>query len=168
MRNEVPGSRFAVSENGWVDHELFSFFLTEHFMTHAVSHRPLLDGHSTHFEPWSLEFSAKHDAIIFCLPPHTTHVCQPLDCSLFKPLKMQWRQECHKFYQKNPELVISKFNFCSVIRGAWLSTILPTNVIAGFRKSGTYPCNRDAVLNSVDNLSNSNKSTTGMLLSIKC
>ena len=50
----MPGSRFAVSENGWVDHELFSFFLTEHFMTHAVSHRPLLlllDGHSTNFEP---------------------------------------------------------------------------------------------------------------------
>ena len=26
MKNEVPGSRFAVSDNGWVDHELFSFF----------------------------------------------------------------------------------------------------------------------------------------------
>ncbi|XP_065904027.1 uncharacterized protein [Dysidea avara] len=63
MKNEVPGSRFAVSDNGWVDHELFSFFLTKHIMTHAVSHCPLLlllDGHSTHFEPRSLEFAAKH------------------------------------------------------------------------------------------------------------
>ena len=25
IRNEVSGSRFAVSDNGWVDHELFSF-----------------------------------------------------------------------------------------------------------------------------------------------
>ena len=89
----MPGSHFAVSENGWVNHELFSFFLTEHFMTHVVSHHPLLlllDGHSTHFEPRSLEFAAKHDMIIFRHPPHTTHVCQPLDCSLFKPLKVQW------------------------------------------------------------------------------
>ena len=49
MKSEVPGTHFTVSENGWVDHELFSFFLTKHFMTHAVSHNPLLlllDGHS--------------------------------------------------------------------------------------------------------------------------
>ena len=73
MRSEVPGSCFTVSENGWVDHELFSFFLTKHFMTHAVSLLLLLDGSSTHFETRSLEFAAKHDVIIFYLPPHTTH-----------------------------------------------------------------------------------------------
>jgi len=38
MNNEVPGFRFAVSENGWVDHELFSFFLIKHFMNYAVLH----------------------------------------------------------------------------------------------------------------------------------
>ena len=40
MNNEVPGSRFAVSENGWVDHKPFSFFLIKHFMSYAVPHRP--------------------------------------------------------------------------------------------------------------------------------
>ena len=146
MNNEVPGSWFPVSENGWVDHELFSFFLIKHFMRYTVPHRPLLlmlDGHSTQGY-WSL--LKKHKVIIFCLPPHTTHVCQPLDCSLFKPLKEQWRHECHRFYQRNPGLVIFKFNFCSVFSGAWLNAILPTNVIAGFKKSGVYPFNRDAVL----------------------
>ena len=102
MKNEVSGSRYGVSDNGWVDHKLFSSFLTEHFITNAVSYRPLLlllDGHSTHFEPKSLDLAKKHKIVVFCLPPHTTHVCQPLDCSFFKPLKDYWREECHKFYQ---------------------------------------------------------------------
>ena len=89
MKNEVSGTRFAVSENGWVD-QLFSFFLTKLFMDNAVSFRPLLlllDGHSTHFEPKSLELARKNEIIFFCLPPHTAHVCQPLGCSFFKSLK---------------------------------------------------------------------------------
>jgi len=60
-------------------------------------------------------------------------------------------------------MVISKFNFCSVFRGTWLNAILPTNVIAGFKKSGVYPFNRDAVLKSTDDLSSISKATTGML-----
>jgi len=59
--------------------------------------------------------------------------------------------------------VISKFNFCSVFCGAWLNGILPTNVIAGFKKFVVYPFNRDAVLKSTDNLSNISEATTGML-----
>ena len=154
MKNEVPGTRFAVSDNGWVDHELFSSFLTKHFMDNAVSFRPLLlllDGHSTHFEPKSLELARKNKIIVFCLPPHTTHVCQPLDCSFFKPLKEYWRDECHKFYQKNPGLVISKYNFCGIFREAWLKAISPRNIISGFRKAGVHPVNRNKVLLSSDN-----------------
>jgi len=137
-----------VSENGWIDHELFFYFHTKHFVTNAISHRPLLlllDGHSTHFEPQTLEFAKDHGVIIFCFPPHTTHACQPLDCSLFKPLKSQWKTECHRFYQRNPSLVISKFNFCSIFRDAWLKAITPSNIVAGFRKAGVFPMNREKI-----------------------
>jgi len=60
-------------------------------------------------------------------------------------------------------MVISKFNFCSVFCGAWLNAILPTNIIAGFRKSCVHPFNRDKVLKSADNLSIISETTTGML-----
>jgi len=93
-----------------------------------------------------LEFAKNHGIIIFCLPPHTTHVCQPLDCSLFKSLKSQWKTECHYFYQKNPSLVISKFNFCTIFRDAWLKAITPYNIVAGFRKAGVFPLNREKIL----------------------
>ena len=117
IRNEVNGSRYTSSKSGWIDHDLFFYFIQKHFLAHAVPYRPLmllLDGHSTHCDLTSLKFVRDHGIIIFCLPPHTTHECQPLDCSLFKPLKEYWKQECHKFYCKNPEQVINKVNFNSI------------------------------------------------------
>ena len=62
-----------------------------------------------------------------------------------QPLKQHWKQECHKFYSKNPGKVISKLNFNGIFRSAWLKAITPENVVSGFRKTGVYPFNRDAV-----------------------
>ena len=62
MKDEVAGSRYAVSDNGWIDQELFHYWLTDHFLAHAVASRQLLlllDGHSSHFEPETLRFNCK-------------------------------------------------------------------------------------------------------------
>ena len=149
MTDEVPGSRYAVSDKGWIDQELFNFWLKEHFLTNAVSQRPLLlllDGHSSHFEPHTIQVAKDNDIIIFCLPPHTTHECQPLDTSFFGALKSHWQQSCHTFYQNNPGQVISKLNFCRIFKPAWLNAISPSNISNGFKRSGVYPLNRDAII----------------------
>jgi len=52
MENGVAGTRYACSENGWIDNELFQIWLKDHFLQYAVSSRPLLltlDGHKTHY-----------------------------------------------------------------------------------------------------------------------
>ena len=97
-------------------------------MKHAVASRPLLlllDGHSSHYEPATIRFAKKkkNDVIILCLPPHTTHETQPLDCSLFRPRKIHWLEAVHDFYQKNPGKVISKLNFSGIFRQAWLQSV---------------------------------------------
>lgn len=146
--NEVPGSRYGVSDKGWVDQELFCIWLDEHFLPNAVAQRPLLlllDGHSSHFEPQCIQLAKDNDIIVFCLPPHTTHECQPLDVGLFGPLKRHWQQACHSFYQKNATQVISKYNFNQVFKDAWLNAVVPANVCAGFRKAGVFPFNPNAV-----------------------
>jgi len=148
MNDEVNGSRFAVSENGWVDQELFCFWLKEHFLPNAVSRRPLLlllDGHSSHFEPTTIEYAKNNGIVIFCIPPHTTHECQPLDISFFRSLKTHWQQSCHEFYQSNPGQVISKLNFCRVFKPAWLNAVNPSNITGGFKRAGVYPFNRQAI-----------------------
>ena len=118
-QDEVSGLRFSVSDNGWVDQELFNFWLTDHFLPNVPSRRPdllLLDGHSSHFEPYSIQFAREHQIVIFCLPLHTTHECQPLDTSFFRSLKSHWQNSVHKFYQDNSGKSVSKLNFCSVLK----------------------------------------------------
>jgi len=54
-KNEVPGSRYGLSDNGWINSDLFEGWLVEHFIRFAVPGRPLLlmlDGHSTHYKPF--------------------------------------------------------------------------------------------------------------------
>ena len=35
-KNEVSGSYYRVSDNGWVEYKMFSFFLIKHFMANVV------------------------------------------------------------------------------------------------------------------------------------
>ncbi len=137
-----------MSGKGWTDQELFRHWLKDHFVRYAVPGRPLLlilDGHSSHYEPVSVELARKEDIILFCLPPHTTQDSQPLDCTVFGPLKRHWADICHEFQQTHPGMVISKLNFSKYFAEAWLRALTPSNIIAGFRKCGIQPFNREAI-----------------------
>ena len=82
---EIPGTLYGMSGKGWTDQELFKHWLKNQFLKYAVGSRPLLlllDGHSSHYEPESVEFARSQDVILFCLPPHTTQDSQPLDCTV--------------------------------------------------------------------------------------
>lgn len=148
-RGEISGTRYGLSSSGWTDQELFHGWLKDHFLSHAVSARPLLllvDGHSSHYSPETIRFAKEQGVIIFCLPPHTTHEAQPLDVSFFKAPKSHWRDTCHNFYQQFPGKAITKFNFMELFSQAWMLTITPSNITSGFRKSGIVPFNPDAIV----------------------
>ncbi len=94
----VPGTRYGLSDTGWINADLFKGWIVEHFIQYAVPGLPLLlllDGHSTHYQPDVIRFARAHNIIMLCLPPHTTHESQPLDCGVFKPLKSKWTAVCH-------------------------------------------------------------------------
>ena len=73
MKDGPPGTKYARSENGWIDTDLFEHWFINHFLTHAVSSRPLLllilDGHKTHYQLHVCQEARKQEVIIFCLPP---------------------------------------------------------------------------------------------------
>ena len=146
----MSGSRYGVSDKGWMDQELFYYWLKDHFLANAVSRRLLLlllDGHSSRFKLQSIQFAKENGVVIFFyLPLHTTHECQPLDVGLFGPLKRHWQQECHRFYQSHPTHVLSKVNFNSVFHQARYKAVMPANITGGFRKAGVFPFNHDTVM----------------------
>ena len=119
------------------------------FLYHAGSNRPLLlllDGHSSHYNLEAVEITRKNDVIIFTLVPHTTHEMQPLDTTVFGPLKNSWQEACHNFIQRHSGRVITKYQFNEIFSTAWLKSMTPANIISGFKACGAYPFNPKAVL----------------------
>ncbi len=119
----------------------------------------LLDGHSTHYQPDVIRFARAHNIIMLCLPPHTTHESQPLDCGVFKPLKSKWTAVCHTYFQKHPGKVIARFNFNMLFSQAWLKSLIPSNIIAGFKTSGIFPYNPSAISIPTDDTSSDKNDT---------
>ena len=81
---EVPDTLYGMSESGWIDQELFFYWLKKLFIKQIPPQRPVMllyDGHSSHYTPNAIAEAVKEGVIIFCLPPNTTHVAQPLDVS---------------------------------------------------------------------------------------
>ncbi|XP_065915821.1 uncharacterized protein [Dysidea avara] len=155
MENGVAGARYARSENGWIDTELFKIWLKYHFLQYAVSNRPLLlilDGHKTHYNLEVCEYAKEQGVIMFCLPPHSTHVSQPLDTCVFKPLKSEWNKVAHNFQAKNPGARISKYNFPSLLKEAWEKAMISSNICVGFRNSGIYPFDPDKIRPTIENM----------------
>jgi len=67
---------------------------------------------------------------------------QPLDMAVYGPLKSNWQDVCHHYLQSHPGKVIIKYHFLE----AWLKTMIPANIINGFKVCGVYPFNPRAIL----------------------
>ena len=77
------------TESGWIDCELFYLWFRHHFLSHIPPHWPLLlllDEHSSNYTPSVINKAAEEGIIMFCLPPHSTHLAQLLN-KVFFPFK---------------------------------------------------------------------------------
>ena len=89
--DELPGTIYGLSSKGWIDQELFHLWFEGH-LCYAPLVQPLLllmDGHSSHYCPDTINLASKSGVILFTLPPNTTHIMQPLDKGCFGPLKSE-------------------------------------------------------------------------------
>ncbi len=65
---EIPGTRYGFSDSGWMNSILFDSWFHKQFLRHAPAGRPLLlllDGHSSHFCPVTIDCAAENGIIIF-------------------------------------------------------------------------------------------------------
>lgn len=85
-------------------------------------------------------------AFIF-LPPNSTHLCQPLDVGVFRPVKNAWRQLLLNWKIKNKG-VLPKTEFPRMITKLLdkLQPNMSQNIKSGFASSGIFPTDRNRVL----------------------
>ena len=104
-----------------------------------------MDGHTTHINVAIGEFCRNNDIILYCLPAHASHILQPLDVSVYGPLKLFWNKALNNFKLKY-NLAMNKSHFFTVFTESWeTATNRPESVVSGFRKSGLFPFNPHAV-----------------------
>ena len=148
-RGEIPGTMYGLSTSGWIDSELFSEWFDRHFLQYAPSARPLLlllDGHSSHYSPEFIHSACGNGVIVFCLPPHTTHLAQPLDSTCFHSLKLYWDQACDDYMSSNPGKSVTIYQFSELFSKAWRQAMTPGNIVSGFRATGAFPVDRRAIV----------------------
>lgn len=109
--------------------------------------------------------AAASGVILFCLPPHVTHLAQPLDKTVFSPLKRAWHEECQLYMANNPGKVVSRSSFMSPFSSTWLKAMHHStgNIISGFRSTGVFPFDRTAI--HVPGLEKENKDTDSLAIS---
>lgn len=144
-----PGSKvYMQKKSAYISSELFYKWLTEEFIPRKPTGKVLLilDGHSSHSSAVNmLETARDNDVILLCLPSHTTSALQPLDVSVFGPFKKYYYAETNSFMRTNPQKKINRYNSGQLIAKAWIRAATPANAISGFRGSGIFPFNSNAL-----------------------
>ncbi|KAJ1576820.1 hypothetical protein NDA14_004209 [Ustilago hordei] len=106
---------FATSQNGWTDNELALHWLKDCFDKHTKQRAQgkywllILDGHGSHITAEFIQQAWDSHIVCLCLPPHATHLLQPLDVVIFGPLQQAFTKEVDKFAGAN--LSISRKDF---------------------------------------------------------
>ncbi|XP_035680961.1 uncharacterized protein LOC118418925 [Branchiostoma floridae] len=139
---------YAYSDSGFIDDELFERWFKLSFLKHCTSDRPvilILDQHYSHITLRVLEDAIQNDVIILGLPPHTTHFLQPLDVSVFAPLKKKWAMTLEVMQAANTSFHVTKRNFANIFSSVYDNAINPAIIKTSFAKTGIYPFNDEAV-----------------------
>ena len=94
MRDATPGSQGVMSDSGWSNANIFQQYLKDHFLPNVRrgdndgQHILLIfDGHASHVSRALIDWAMSNKLILFVLPAHTSHILQPLDVSIFGPLR---------------------------------------------------------------------------------
>jgi L-ascorbate metabolism protein UlaG (beta-lactamase superfamily) len=79
--------------------QIFLTWFQEHFLPFTANRRSeashailILDNFSGHVHPTTLRAAKENNVIMVGLPPHSTHITQPLDVTRMKPLKDYWKR----------------------------------------------------------------------------
>ena len=143
-----------VSKNGWTTNELGMKWL-EHFNRHTKertirAYRLLiLDGHESHDSLEFQQYCKEAKIITLCMPPHSSHLLQPLDVGCFLPLKKAYGRQAEEMI-RNGINHMTKIEFLPAFQQAYSKTITKDNILGGFRGAGLVPHDPEVVISKLD------------------
>ena len=133
--------------SGWMTAAGFLTFL-KHFVAHV---RPsptdkvilLLDNHVSHLSVDVLQFAKDNGVVMVSFPPHCSHKLQPLDRSVYGPLKRYYNVACDDWIVSHKGRTVTIYDVPAMVGLAYPKAMTPANIQAGFKVSGISPFNRN-------------------------
>ena len=140
-----------LSENGWTNDKLGLTWLQKIFNEHTRSRTVgkyrllILDGHGSHATADFDKYCSDNWIIPLYMPPHSSHLLQPLDVGCFSPLKRSYGQKVENRMRLGINH-IAKLEFLAMYKQARTDIMTESNVRTGFAVTGLVPYNPDQVL----------------------
>lgn len=142
------------TSNGWTNNETGLEWI-KHFDKHTAARAKglyrmlVLDGHGSHESVEFEEYCKTRNIITLCLPPHSSHLTQPLDVGCFSVLKRAYSCQIEMFIKAHINH-ITKVEFFLAFKAAYIQSMTAQNAKAGFRGAGLVPFDPQAVLSKLD------------------
>jgi hypothetical protein len=144
----------SMSDNGWTNNEL-GVAWPKHFIKHTAARRVgarqllILDGHDSHISLEFQEFCMENKIYALCMPPHSSHLLQPLDIDCFSPLKRAYGRQIESLIRDHINH-ITKLEFLPAFRVAYDQSITKENIYASFQGAGLVPYDPEVVILKLD------------------
>jgi hypothetical protein len=134
------GTVGAANPTGWTSSEIFLQWM-KHFIenTRATKEKPvllLLDNHESHVSIAAIDLAKENGVVLLTFPPHCSHKLQPLDVSVYGPLKRYFGDACNSWQLANPAKTLTIYNMAELLGTTFGRAMTAPNIIAGFRRPG--------------------------------
>lgn len=144
---------FSYSKRSWTNSTLAMEWLTKVFQPKTYSNGRLrvliVDGHDLHVTIEFIQFCMKNSIRLYCLPPHTTHLLQPLNVGLFGPLQQAYSKAVDDAIRSGVT-GIYKGNFLPLYVEASKAAYTVDNISSACRGAGIIPLNPHIILSKIE------------------
>jgi hypothetical protein len=147
--------RFEVSPNGWTSDEIGLRWLEKLFIPTTSSRTKggyrllILDGHGSHLTPRFDKICEENKIIPIYMPPHSSHLLQPLDIGCFAVLKRVYGRLV-EMKMRNGINHIDKFDFLEAYPSARIEAFKSEIIKNSFCSAGLIPFTPERVISKLD------------------
>ena len=146
------GWTFTTNTSGWTNNFHGNQYIC-HFDKHTKArldspeeYRLLLcDGHDSHISAELCAYCLQNRIVLILLPPHSSHLLQPLDVGIFSPLKMALSRRQARLFRSGVRR-IEKAEWTEHYYEARAIAMTERNILSAWRGAGLFPGNIFRVL----------------------
>jgi frataxin-like iron-binding protein CyaY len=146
--------RFSCNSRGWTSNIHGLEWLRRCFepatrdKAHGETRVLICDGHASHVTVEFMAHCRAHNIVLLILPPHSSHLTQPLDVAVFGPLKKHMAAESQGIIQTEV-LRIQKAEWLTAYVRAREKAFSTSNILSAFSGAGINPFNPQKVLRRI-------------------